>query len=158
MSVTTAIKDQTQQEAHSTQGVAAPRKLIKRLLTGSVAASGLVLASLGQAATYDQAKVLDVNPIYQTVNVRVPVEACWEEEVPLHRQHPRSATAPIVGAIIGGAIGNAVGNGKRNRQVGTVVGAVLGGSIGADIARHGRHRSHGEYTTRQVWYSVRDAN
>ncbi len=102
--------------------------------------------------SYDYAKVLGVEPIYETVSFAVPHEQCYDERVAVHhgRGH-HSVTAPIFGAIIGGVIGNAVGHHKRNKQVGTVVGALLGGSIGADIARQHRYR-HGSvsYHTEQV--------
>ena len=109
---------------------------------------GLAVAGTG----YDQARVLDAQPVYERVSYEVPVEACREETV-AYSPKPRraSATAPILGAIIGGALGNAVGHKKRNKQVGTVVGAVLGGSIGADVSR--RNRGHDEgvrYRTEQV--------
>jgi uncharacterized protein YcfJ len=91
------------------------------------------------ASTYDEAEVVSVEPIYETVSREVPVQACHEEQVTYRSGRNRSATGPILGAIIGGALGNAVGHEKRNKQVGTVVGAVLGGSIGADISRRNRN-------------------
>ena len=104
-----------------------------------VAVPVLLLPSLAfSATTYDRARVIGVDPIYENVSYDVPVEECREERVRYDQASRRSATGPILGAIIGGAIGNAVGHSKRNKQVGTVVGAVLGGSIGADIARDQR--------------------
>jgi len=108
--------------------VAAPIMLVPGLALGS--------------ATYDRARVVDVDPIYETTRYSVPVEQCRDEQVayaePTYAR--RSATGPILGAIIGGALGNAVGHHKRNKQVGTVVGAVLGGSIGADISRRNSYQ------------------
>ncbi len=106
------------------------------------AAPILLLPSLALAGTsYDRAKVVDVEPLYESVHYTVPTEQCHLERVPVyeHNRVGRSYTGPILGAIIGGAIGNAVGHEKHNKQVGTAVGAILGGSIGRDIAR--RHRS-----------------
>ena len=93
------------------------------------------------ASTYDRARVVSAQPVYETVSYEVPVQECRMEQVAYRHapEHRASATGPILGAIIGGALGNAVGHKKRNKQVGTVVGAVLGGSIGADIARQNRH-------------------
>ena len=107
--------------------------------------------------SYQRVPVTQVEPIYERVTTRVPVEQCYEERV-AYSDKPRakgSATGTIVGAIIGGALGNAVGHSKRNRQVGTVVGAVLGGSVGTDIARaqhrkHHRHHDEVRYRTEEV--------
>ena len=100
-------------------------------------------------ATYDEADVVSVVPVYDMVKREVPVQACRQEQVAYGAAQRRSATGPILGAIIGGALGNAVGHEKRNKQVGTVVGAVLGGSIGADISRRNREGAV-EYRTEQV--------
>ncbi len=114
----------------------------------------LIPATAMGATTYDRARVVNVDPVYETVSYNVPVEQCREERVRYAepRRQRASATGPLLGAILGGAIGNAVGHEKRNKQVGTVVGALLGGSIGADISR--RHRNqHGSavrYATEQI--------
>ncbi len=107
-------------------------------LSGAMLVPGLASADV----TYDRARVVDVDPIYELVSDSVPVEQCREERVPVYRHHRANASAPILGAIIGGAIGNAVGHKKRNKQVGTVVGAMLGGAIGADVSRQNRHRDY----------------
>jgi len=102
----------------------------------------LTFAPLGvQAATsYQQARVINAEPRYETVTYTVPVEQCRLESVPVNEYRDdgyqrRSYTAPIVGAIIGGALGNAVMHGKTKKRTGTAVGAVLGASIGADVSR-----------------------
>lgn len=112
------------------------------------------------ATTYERAPVVAVQPIYETVSHRVPVQQCYDEEVPVRAGARRSATGPILGALIGGALGNAVGNGKKNKQVGAVLGAVLGGSIGADVARNQRRDGQNVgYRTQEVCdtrYEVRE--
>jgi uncharacterized protein YcfJ len=124
------------------------------------AALPLILApSLTFAAgTYDRARVVGVEAVYETVSYEVPVKECRMEQVAYRHgpEHRASATGPILGAIIGGALGNAVGHKKRNKQVGTAVGALLGGSIGADIARQNRyHRGASvEYRNEQVCNTV----
>lgn len=100
-------------------------------------------------ATYDEAEVVAVVPVYEMVKRELPVQACRQEQVAYGSAQRRSATGPILGAIIGGALGNAVGHEKRNKQVGTVVGAVLGGSIGADISRRNR-KGVVDYRTEEV--------
>ena len=87
---------------------------------------------------YDEATVVDVEPIRERVEVIEPREQCWFETH--HRRHRRAAspTAPLVGALIGGAVGNALGHKKRNKQVGAVAGALVGASIAHDISREAR--------------------
>jgi uncharacterized protein YcfJ len=120
----------------------------------------LLVPSVALASTtYDQARVIGADPIYENVTVEVPVRECRTEQIAYPRASQRaSATGPILGAIIGGALGNAVGHKKRNKQVGTVVGAVLGGSIGADMTR--RHRGYrGDevtYRTEEVCHVVNE--
>ena len=127
------------------------------------AAPVLLLPSLALAGTsVDQAKVVDVLPIYTTVEYSVPTEQCRLVDVPVHRESResryRSYTGPIVGAIIGGVIGNAVGHNKTNKKVGTAVGAILGGTIGRDIAHRNqrdRYQRVGvSYMTEEVCETV----
>lgn len=108
-----------------------------------IVAAAVAVGTPALAGTaYDEAEVVDVEPVHELVRHITPREECRLERVPARIKH-RSGTAPIVGAVIGGAIGNAVGHNKRNKQVGAVVGAVLGGSIAADIAReHDRHHGY----------------
>ena len=123
-------------------------------IAAAVAAGTPALAG----TAYDEAEVVDAQPVHELVRHVTPREECRLERVPVHAEH-RSATAPLVGAVIGGAIGNAVGHNKRNKQVGTVVGAVLGGSIGADIARDHdrRHRHRGRaWERREICRVVED--
>lgn len=125
-----------------------------------VIAAGMVVGSLASALSfadqnYDRARVVDVQPIYESVRYEVPSEQCHEQRVAVPRRHRASATSPIIGAILGGALGNAVGHNKRNKQVGTVIGAVLGGTIGADIGR--RHsRDDDDYGNRRVRYHTQE--
>jgi uncharacterized protein YcfJ len=111
------------------------RPLVRLLRT---AMGGMVVATLAAPvlaeSRFDYAEVIESTPIYRTVEVSVPREECWTEEVVSQRRaHSQSSTPAILGTIIGGALGNAVGHDKSNKRVGTVVGAVLGHSIGRDI-------------------------
>ena len=121
-----------------------------------VVAAAVAIGTSALAGTaYDEAEVLDAEPVHELVRHITPREECRLERVPARVAH-RSGTAPIVGAVIGGAIGNAVGHNKRNKQVGAIVGAVLGGSIGADIAReHDRHRGRA-WERREICRVVED--
>lgn len=114
---------------------------------------------------YDTARVLQVQPIYETVQVSHPSQRCWEEPV-YHRGSGDSAVPMITGAIIGGAVGNQFGKG-HGRDAMTVAGLLLGGAIGNDIGRNSyspgyetmerRCSVEDHYTTRQevVGYRVK---
>lgn len=98
--------------------------------------------------TFDYARVVSSEPIYETYQVNNPVQQCWNERVPVSRSYKRnrgydSKTPEVVGAIIGGAVGNQVGKrgGGKARDVATVVGAVLGGSIARDVKNNRRHQN-----------------
>ena len=127
----------------------------------AVTIAAAIIATPALAGTaYDEAEVLDVEPVHELVRHITPREECRLERMPA-RIERRSGTAPIVGAVIGGAIGNAVGHNKRNKQVGAVVGAVLGGSIAADIARE-RDRHQGRWARgwerREICREVEDVS
>ena len=79
---------------------------------------------------YDKAKVVSVDPIYETVQVTFPEKQCWKERVRHQgRGHEGSYTPVIAGAIVGGVVGNQFGGG-RGRDALTVAGALLGASVG----------------------------
>jgi len=120
--------------------------LARLAIAGSAAT---LLASPVLAETrFEYADVIESTPVYRTVEVTVPREECWNEEVASHRRaRPESRTPALLGTIIGGALGNAVGHGKSNKRVGTVVGAVLGLSIGRDIVAANSHGRVTEYET-----------
>lgn len=120
----------------------------KILITlGITAVSGLISVSTHAAPKRhtDVARVTHVQPIYQTVEHRVPRESCWtetvREEQPSHRQ--RSGTPALIGGIIGGVIGNEVGRGGDNKKIGAVVGSILGMSVAKDIQKKHRQESNG---------------
>ena len=95
--------------------------------------------------SYDYAKVVNVDPVYETYQVNHPVEKCYDKRVPVkkHSQYRNSSyTNEIIGGVIGGAIGNRVGKrgGGSARDVATVVGAVLGASVAHDLERKNTRR------------------
>jgi len=96
-------------------------------------------------SAYDYARVVNVDPIYETYQVNHPIEKCYDKRVPVtyeKRYSDRGSRTPdILGAVIGGAIGNQFGDG-RGRKIATVAGAVLGGSIGRDVRRANKHKRH----------------
>ncbi len=86
----------------------------------------------------DTARVLDVEPIYETIRVTIPETRCWSQPLS-HSHHPGgsrqdSYTGAIAGGIIGGVVGNQFGRGS-GKKVMTVAGTLLGLSIGHDLSR-----------------------
>jgi len=103
-------------------------------------------------ATYDYAKVVNVEPVYETYQVNHPVEKCYDKRVPVRHQskHRNSSyTNEIIGGAIGAAIGNQVGKsgGGSARDVTTIFGAVLGASVANDIERKNKRKKsqHNDY-------------
>ena len=84
---------------------------------------------------YDQARVVSVRPVIETVSYAAPREQCIEQQVPYTQPRPSTATPTILGAVLGGALGNALGHDTSNEKVGAVVGAALGGAVGYDWSR-----------------------
>ena len=83
---------------------------------------------------YDKAKVIDVKPMMEVVQIPVDSRECWTEEVeyPARRSDPNAGM--VAGGIIGGVVGHTLGKGHRDRGVATVAGTILGGAIGRDMA------------------------
>lgn len=84
------------------------------------------------------ADVVDVTPIEERFEQRIPRESCWTEQVRQERERyarDDSYLGPVLGGVIGGALGNAVGHQKRNKQVGAAVGAIVGATVGHEITR-----------------------
>jgi uncharacterized protein YcfJ len=94
----------------------------------------LGMAGIANAGTvYQMLIVEDVQPLYNTVNVREGEEVCELTEVPIYSTSTtgsQTSTAGVAaGAIIGGIIGNQIGGG-RGKDAATILGAI----IGADVA------------------------
>ena len=134
-----------------------------RAVLNSVSLLSLALASTGalawndSAPEYDQARVVSVDPIIESVDEPVSRDVCWQEPVeryePRYRHEPRSRDdrtgATVLGAIIGGALGNTVGRGD-GRRAATIAGAVIGGAIAHDASHRGRYRDAGGRYVRGV--------
>lgn len=128
------------------------------ILALGLVATGPVLAGQDRyydrydRARYDDARVIDVDPIIDRRSMPVRRDVCYQ--VPVDRYQPGRTTyrerdrtgAMVAGAIIGGALGNLAGKGD-GRKAATIAGALLGGAIGHNSARGGYepYRTNGYY-------------
>lgn len=116
------------------------RLLVMPLLLG-LASSPLYAGEYNRYGFRDKARVVDVTPLYETVEVPTERHECWTEEVQGARSG--SGAGMVVGSIIGGVIGNQIGRGD-GRKVATVAGAVVGAAVGADADRQARREPYSE--------------
>jgi len=120
------------------------------VLTVSVFVLGAVQAGERRTSSADAhfatATVTGVQPILRVVEVTVPREVCWNEQVRSTAHYKkrgyRSHTPTMLGGILGGVVGNQFGGG-RGQTVMTVAGTLLGASVGRDAAyrRSARYES-----------------
>ena len=95
---------------------------------------------------YDKARVINVKPLMEVVQVPVSSRECWTDEVEYQGRRSNPNAGMVAGGIIGAVLGNQVGKGHRDRGVATVAGTIIGGAIGRDVAR----RNEAEpYVTRE---------
>jgi len=101
----------------------------------------------GDNTQYDYAKVVDVQPVIEVVQIPQDREVCRQQPVQRRVAEYRSPGPAIFGAILGGVIGNQLsrghghghgyGHGRRghggNRAVATVAGAAIGGAVATGI-------------------------
>jgi uncharacterized protein YcfJ len=101
---------------------------------------------------YDQARVIDVEPIKRTVHVAMPEQECWEEEVryPAGHANRHNAAGPMIaGGVIGGVVGHQIGRGGA-KNTATILGTLIGASVAHDVAAKSayRRREHVAYEQR----------
>lgn len=86
-------------------------------------------------------KVLDVEPLYETVSVQVPEQRCWSDPDRYSDTRRyfngdgRQLAGTLIGGVVGGVLGNQVGGGN-GRTVMTIAGTVLGAMAGNRITDH----------------------
>ncbi|MDX2456657.1 MAG: glycine zipper 2TM domain-containing protein [Gammaproteobacteria bacterium] len=124
---------------------------MKRIMTvvifgiSALAFSG---AAVSEHGFVGHAKVIEAEPLYETIEVAIPVTECWTERVARNNYRRGSYTAPLAGGIVGGVVGNQFGRGHGKTAL-TVVGALLGASIGNDHnTSHYRGRPRVEHVRR----------
>ncbi|MCW8886444.1 MAG: hypothetical protein OQK12_14510 [Motiliproteus sp.] len=136
--------------------------MIKQLITGLVVTGltcNLAFADNGYKnnrhgkARIHYAKVVNVDPITETLTHRVPRETCWTEQVAYQEPGYRnnSYTPALIGGLIGAAVGNSLGkkHHKTNRTIKAVALGALGASIGRDMGRRHHTASRVEYRDEQ---------
>jgi uncharacterized protein YcfJ len=97
---------------------------------------------------YDEyARVIDVDPQYEQVNI--PRKECYTESEPYsyYRNEHRSLVGPLIGGVAGGLLGAQVGKGS-GRVAASAAGAAVGAIVGDRLGN--RDRGHEEYYEREV--------
>jgi uncharacterized protein YcfJ len=130
----------------------------KSLLTiGTVLLTGAMSVNAGPHGPHfeDTAKVIDVKPIYQTIEISNPERYCWDEDVSYYEPGRQNYTGTVLGGIVGGVMANQLYHGRgRGRDAATLAGTLLGGAIGHDLSKHQRQGQWVNATERQC--EVRD--
>ncbi len=118
---------------------------MKRIMTvltigfSALAFSGAAVSGHGHGFI-GKARVIEAQPLYETVEVAIPVNECWTETVTRSNRRPGAYIAPIAGGIVGGVVGHQFGGGRGKTAL-TVAGTLLGASVGHNIGQsHYRSR------------------
>ncbi|HZR36693.1 MAG TPA: glycine zipper 2TM domain-containing protein [Nevskia sp.] len=78
------------------------------------------------------AEVLNSTPVYQQVNVAIPRQQCYDQQVVYNDYRP-SLGGTLIGGLAGGLLGHSIGGGSGKAWA-TGIGAVVGAGIGNNIA------------------------
>ena len=98
----------------------------------ALAISGTAVARPGYV---EQARVIEAQPVYETVEVSYPVTECRTERVVRDNYRRGGYVAPIAGGILGGVLGHELGRKKRGETALTVAGTLLGATLGHEYQR-----------------------
>ena len=86
--------------------------------------------------------VTHAQPVYDTVRVNQPYEACRMQSTYARHSRAPSETVNMIGAIAGGALGRHLGHGGQEEWLGTIVGGMLGHVMTDEIQRSRHGRAH----------------
>ncbi|NGY04082.1 glycine zipper 2TM domain-containing protein [Solimonas terrae] len=83
----------------------------------------------------EYARVVNTQPVYESVRVDEPRQECWNERVAYRdtRYDANVTAGGLIGAVAGGVIGHQFGGGG-GRVLATALGAVVGANVGASTA------------------------
>jgi uncharacterized protein YcfJ len=134
-------------------------KFIAALILG-MNATAVIASDDDTQRYYNEATVIDVDPIIRTVQVTVPQRECYTEEVrtPVYQGGSDPAATAVVGGVVGGILGHKLSHGRGGATVaGTLIGAAIGNELGkANAVPPGYHeevsyqdRCEVRYLTRQ---------
>jgi uncharacterized protein YcfJ len=120
----------------------------------TTAIAAAVALTLGAPAAFaggptfeDYARVRDVTPEYENVNV--PRQECYSEVVPQTNYRPgNSIIGPLIGGVAGGLIGSRVGEGN-GRVAAAAAGAAVGALVGNHLSNRDRYEAVSEREVRR---------
>ncbi len=115
---------------------------MKKMILMTLALSFPLLSSADRYNQIEYGRVIDVEPVYQSVSIPEERQVCDRRRDDRYRDynHRKSnAGSAVLGGIIGGAIGNKFGKGS-GRDASTALGILIGAGIGASKNKHHRPR------------------
>jgi len=124
---------------------------MKRLTLGLIALGlSTILAQANSFAITDYVKVEHSKAKYENVTRRTPYEECWDERVPVRRNHHRrnnnNGLGTLIGGVAGGILGNQVGGGS-GKTAATIGGAIIGSLVGNNLSNRNYNDNGYEYVT-----------
>ncbi|MBL4661670.1 MAG: glycine zipper 2TM domain-containing protein [Alcanivoracaceae bacterium] len=117
----------------------------------------VVIANAASAGRYDSeytyAKVVDVQPIYETYQVPQNKRVCKNvhRDDDYNSSHRGNVGGAIIGGIIGGIIGNRFGSG-HGREATTAAGVIAGATLGSKAKRHNNNQPRRHCYTQTEYY------
>ena len=104
-------------------------KRIMTAVTFGISALAFSGAAVSEHGFIGKARVIEAQPLYETIEVAHPTTECWTEQVTRNPQRRDNYIAPVAGGILGGVAGHQFGGGRGKTAL-TVVGTLLGASLG----------------------------
>ena len=111
---------------------------MKKTILAGVMATLFVPAAYANANDIVEVRITNVQPNYSVSEVRVPVNNCNQQLVPIRKNGGGFTANNIVGGVIGGIIGNQIGKGSGNTAA-TAAGAVVGAMIAGNQSNPNTH-------------------
>ena len=124
---------------------------MKRITLGLIALGfSTILAQANSFTITDYVKVEHSKAKYENVTRRTPYEECWDERVPVRRNHHRRSNnnglGTLIGGVAGGILGNQVGGG-RGKTAATIGGVIIGSLVGNNLSNRNYNDNRYEYVT-----------